>query len=215
MKKISFEQARKWHDIEQNTEHWLDMRMGRVGGSAAGKFMANYGKAFGKPAHDAALKIALERVTGVRAEQSYSNDHMERGHAQEPIARQLYEETTFSEVSNGGFYECGDLIGVSPDGRVQGGLIEIKSVIGSVHFDTIKRNSFDPKYKWQLFLNMGCSGLPWIDYVEYCAEFPVGKQLFIQRLYNTDYEEDMAKIITRLNEFNCLICDKIKLIEAI
>lgn len=215
MQQISFSQERKWHDIEQNTDLWLDKRMGRVGGSSGGKVMANFGKAFGKPAHDAALKIALERITGVRIDQSYSNEHMERGHEQEPIARQLYEETTFSEVGNGGFYECGDLIGVSPDGRVPGGLIEIKSVIGSVHFDTIKRGAFDPKYKWQLLINMGCSGLPWIDYVEYCAEFPVGKKLFIQRVNAEDHAEDMEKIIIRLNEFNGLINDKINLIESI
>ena len=215
MEQISFGQERKWHDIEQNTDAWLDLRMGRVGGSAIGKVMANYGKAFGKPAHDVALKIALERITGTRVDQSYTNDHMERGHEQEPIARQLYEETTFTEVGNGGFFECGELIGVSPDGISNVGLIEIKSVIGSVHFETVKRGAFDPKYKWQMLLGMGGSGLPWIDYVEYCSEFPEGKKLFIQRLNIGDYSEDMIKITMRLNEFNGLIDDKIKLIESL
>lgn len=215
MSKISFGQEKKWHDVEQNTDAWLDMRMGRVGGSMIGKIMANFGKAFGPPAHDAALKIALERITGSREEQSFINSHMERGHEQEPVARALYEDTTFTKVTNGGFYECGDLIGVSPDGRLPGGLIEIKSVIAKVHYATVKRGAYDPSYKSQMLLALGCTGLPWIDFIEYCSEFPEGKRLFIQRLHADEYADEIENIIIRLNEFVFLIDEKIKLIESL
>jgi hypothetical protein len=207
----------KWHDVEQSEDsEWMDLRMGKVGGSSIGKVMANYGKAFGNPAHDVALKIALEKITGIRQEGGYSNSDMERGHEQEPIARMLYEEQTFCNVTNGGFYDASEYEGISPDGRVlDSGLIEIKSVIATRHWPTIKRGSFNPSYKWQLLFNLKCSCRDWIDYVEYCSEFPKGKQLFIQRIHFSESLDMFQMIDNRMNEFIDLIDDKIKKINSL
>ncbi|MDP0919443.1 hypothetical protein Q6272_30795, partial [Klebsiella pneumoniae] len=76
---------RQWHDVEQNTEVWQQLRTGKVTASNAGCFMANGDAAFGEPAKKYALQIALEIATGRKAEFSFSNDHTERGHEQEPI----------------------------------------------------------------------------------------------------------------------------------
>jgi len=207
-----------WVDIQQNTDEWLDMRMGKIGGSAIGKVMANYGKAFGDPAHREALRIALEKITGIRNEQKWSNDDLLRGHEQEPLVRSLYQEKYFCEVSNGGYFVFDEYTGVSPDGLIyDDGIIEIKSVIGPTFFDTIKRNSYDPKYKWQLWFNLMVSGREWIDYVEGCLEFPPGKQLFVQRLTvsDSDCSEMFDMIKNRLFEFKKLIKDKIEIIGNI
>ena len=107
-----------WHDVDQNSDEWMALRVGRVGGSSIGKIMANYGKAFGQPAQDLAVRIALEQTTGVKSVGGFSNSHTERGHEQEPVARMLYEEWTFSDVALGGYCAIGDDIGVSPDGLV-------------------------------------------------------------------------------------------------
>lgn len=63
--------------------------------------MANNGKAFGEPAKRYAQKIALERVTGKREEESYTNENMQRGNDLEPLARVLYSQETMSDVDNG------------------------------------------------------------------------------------------------------------------
>ena len=195
-----------WVDVEQNTDEWLDMRIAKVTGSAVGKIMANYGKAFGEPAKKAAVTIARELVTGKRSLiDGYSNAHMERGHEQEPIARALYEDLTFCNVTNGGFYDNG-LTGCSPDGLVNNdGLIEIKSVIDTTHFATMQRNSFDPAYKWQLYFNLKESGREWIDFVSYCADFPEKTQLFTHRIHASLSDEMFTKIEVRLLEFETLI----------
>ena len=104
----------KWYDVEQNSPEWELLKLGKPSSSGYGIFMPNYGKAFGEPAQRYALKIALERVTGRKAEHSFTNDHMERGHEQEPVARMLYEEMFFCEVQNGGFFDFGDY-GDSPE----------------------------------------------------------------------------------------------------
>ena len=82
-------------NCEQNTDEWFELRLGKVTGSSIAKIMANYGKAFGNPAKDLAVDLAVEQLTGKRKENNYSNSHMARGHEEEPIARALYEDKFF------------------------------------------------------------------------------------------------------------------------
>jgi hypothetical protein len=186
-----------FHDIQQNTPVWDDLRMGKATSSRFGTFMANDGKAFGEPARRYALQIALERITGKKAEFSFSNDDTDRGHAQEPIARMLYEEETFTDVTNGGFFDCGEY-GDSPDGLVRNdGVVEIKSVIASTHFATIERNSFDPAYRWQLVGHLDCTGRDWVDFVSYCSDFPEDSQLFIHRVTKADFADEIQRLQAR------------------
>jgi hypothetical protein len=196
-----------WVNIQQNTDEWLSLRAGKVGGSSIGKIMANYGKPFGDPAKRLAINLAIEQLTGEPILSSFSNGHTDRGHEQEPIARALYEEEYFCDVSNGGFYDNGS-IGISPDGLVYDeGIIEIKSVIASVQFDTIKRDKIDPKYKWQCILNLWQSGREWIDYVSFCAEFPEGKRLFVKRLTWQESVNEYRMVHVRLGQFFKLVED--------
>jgi len=196
----------QFHDIEQNTDEWLDMRVGKVTGSAVKVLMANYGKAFGEPAKKKAVSIARELITGKRSlADNFSNDHTERGHAQEPIARGLYELQTFNDVTNGGFFDCGALA-CSPDGLVDSdGVIEIKSVIDHVHYATIKRGGIDPAYKWQVYFNLMTTERDWIDFISYCADFPEETQLYIHRVWRKDSGEFFSMINTRLIEFFNLV----------
>lgn len=190
-----------FHNVEQNSPEWDALRLGKATASNFGCFMANDGKAFGEPAKKYALKIALERARGSKAEFSFSNEHMERGHEQEPMARQLYEETHFVDVTNGGFFDCGEY-GDSPDGLIgTDGGIEIKSVIESTHYATRQRGSFDPAYKWQLIGHLDCSGREWFDFVSYCSDYPEDKQLFTFRLWRDEYKDEIERLRTRRAEF--------------
>jgi len=192
----------QFHNVDQNEDDWWQLRLGRLTGSAVGKVMANYGKAFGDPAKKLIITKARERVTGKVSEMdSFSNEHTERGHRQEPIARALYEEFTFSEVTNGGFFSDGDL-GCSPDGLVEDtGLIEIKSVLDHVHYSNIKRGGIDPVYKWQMCFNLMVTQREWLDFVSYCADFPEQTQLYVFRIYRTDMDNIFAEMRNRINQF--------------
>lgn len=197
-----------FHQVEQNSDEWFALRCGRVGGSSIGKVMANFGKAFGQPARDLAVRLALEQVTGEKTESGYTNGHMERGHEQEPVARALYEERNFCEVQGGGYFSYFSDEGVSPDGLVYGnGIIEIKSVIETTHFATIKRNSFDPAYSWQIYNELRITGREWIDFVSFCATFPEGKRLFVHRVHAVDCTDKFKMIDDRMAEFRPLVED--------
>lgn len=201
-------------DIQQNTDEWLELRNGKVTGSAIAKIMANYNKAFGEPAKKFAVDIAVARITGKLARSdNYTNAHMERGHEQEPLARELYELNTFSDVTNGGFFDNGNN-GCSPDGLVgDNGVIEIKSVIPSVHYKRIEKGGFDTSYRWQLMFNLKETDRDWIDFVSYCHDFPKEKRLYTCRVNKADCEADFEMMKIRLDEFESLIAkitDKIK-----
>ena len=119
----------------------------------------------------------------------------------------MYEDENFVTVTNGGFFDCG-LYGDSPDGLVgDNGVIEIKSVIASTHYATLKRGSFDPAYRWQLAGHLDCTGREWVDFVSYCSEFPENKQLLIFRLTRQDMQHEIARLRERREEFLILVDD--------
>lgn len=196
-----------WHDVEQNGEEWDALRLGKATASNFGLIMANDGKAFGEPARRYALQLALEQIKGCKSEFGFSNDHMERGHEQEPIARMLYEEMNFADVDNGGFFDH-ETYGDSPDGLVgQDGLVEIKSVIAATHYSTLTRGSFDPAYRWQLVGHLDCSGRDWVDFISYCSDFPDGKQLIVYRLTAAECETEIVRLRARRKDFLELVAD--------
>ena len=209
-----------FHNVEQNTDEWLDLRAGLINSSSLSCIMANYGKAFGDPAKEYAADIAATQLAGKRFPyHGFKGKHMERGHEQEPFARRAYELEEFATVSEGGFFENG-IIGSSPDGLVDDdGAIEIKSVIPKVQFKTLKRGSFDPAYRWQLSCNLKMTERDWIDYVSYCHDFVgtglEGKSLFIFRLERDSekVQKDFEMIDLRVSEFLDLIEESKKILR--
>lgn len=204
-----------FHDVEQNTDEWLELRVGKLTGSGYSKIMANYGKAFGDPAKKLAIDIAVEQVTGkMSVNESFSNHHTERGHEQEPFARALYEDMYFVDVDNGGFFDCGKT-GCSPDGLVgDDGLIEIKSVVRSTHYANMKRGSVDPSYKWQVLSNLMKTEREWIDFVSYCADFPERTRLFVHRVYAADCDGDFEMMQKRESQFFQLVGEMKQMIQG-
>jgi hypothetical protein len=203
-----------FHDIEQNTDLWLDLRVGKITSSNLGCIMANFGKSFGEPAKKYAINIAMEQITKRRAAiGSYSNSDMERGHDDEPIAREVYQDRFFCDVTNGGFYEIGDY-GCSPDGHVgHNGLIEIKSAAVNVHFERILKKSCDSTtYQWQMIGNLKAAEKEYIDFVSYCQDFHDDGKLFVIRNHAESFIQEYKMIDERLEQFRELIAESKKTI---
>ena len=193
--------AFKFLNVEQNTPEWFDLRAGKLTSSKLGTIMANYPNAFGAPAKKYAVNLALEKINKTPISSEYNNSHMERGHEQEPLARELYEDEHFCTVDNGGFFYTNE-IGCSPDGLVgNDGVIEIKSVVPSVHFMNVKRGGFDPAYKWQVIGNLLFTGRQWIDFISFSLPYPRDKQLYTYRVHLNDVEQEIKQITIRINQF--------------
>jgi len=196
-------------NIEQNTDEWFELRRGKITASNFGTIMANYGKAFGNPAIQYAQRIAIESKTN-RSIETFKSEWMERGIELEADARELYSDLTFTDVLPGGFAQDGRF-GASSDGIAGEGLIEIKSVKYSTHFERLVKGGYDRAYQWQMRGQMWLYDKPWCDFVSYCPDFPVNKQLYIFRV-ERDQEEE-GKLIARLTEFESTVQYHINILE--
>ena len=202
---------RKFHDIEQNSDEWFDLRKEKITSSNFDKIYANYGKPFGNPAIQYAQKKALERVTKEVEPQGYKSAAMQRGTDLEPLARMVYQEETFNEVLNGGFMEFGNL-GDSNDGNVgKVGCVEFKCVIPNTHWSRLLKGGYDTSYKMQIQGHLYIGDKEWCDFVQYCPEFPSHKQLYIKRVYKD--ETLQTQLIERLEQFEIKIQEFVKIIE--
>jgi hypothetical protein len=212
----------KFHDVEQNTEEWFQLRCGKITGSAVSDIMVNCKKLedcnkpkWGEGAKKYALKLALERITGKYIPSSYSNASMEKGHEMEPIARDLYEKETFNVVTNGGFYDNEDNnCACSPDGVFGSGRLEIKNEAYHLFFMTKKMDRAATNKRWQIPFNLKYSDGEWIDYAGYCESYPEDKQLFIKPFTLDDCVDDFKMLDARIEYFEMLIEYNIKIING-
>jgi putative phage-type endonuclease len=200
---------RKFHEIEQSTDEWLELRTGFITSSNFSTIMANYGKAFGNPAVQYAQRVAIESKTK-RCIETYSNQWMDRGVELEDDARQMYSDLNFADVLPGGFMQYGHF-GSSSDGLTDDGMIEIKCPKYSTHFNTIVKGGYDESYQWQIRGQMWIYNRPWCDFVSYCPDFPLDKQLYVYRVERDKELEE--KLVGRLNEFVTVVNSYIKHLE--
>ena len=174
----------KFYDIDQNSEEWDGLRLGKFTASTfSDLFMdrktAGYQKAI--------IKVAFERVTG-ESEESYSNKWMQRGHEKEPFARDNYQILTFNQLENGGFYEYDDFTGASPDAKIAGehGGCEFKCPSFQIYNEYLETKKLPKNYFWQIIGQLLCTGWEFIDYMPYSS--PKLKQILIriEREHNKD-----------------------------
>lgn len=183
----------KHYDIEQNTEEWALLRMGRFTASTfSDLFMAKTTAGY----KNAIIKIAFERVTG-ECEESYSNKWMQRGHEKEPFAVENYEQFSFNDTEPAGFYEFNEWIGASPDRKIvnQNGGIEIKCPSFQIYNEYLETQKLPKNYFWQVHGQLLCTGWDFIDYMPYSS--PMLKQILIR--VERD-EEIIERLKTQLNE---------------
>ena len=160
----------KYYDIEQNTEEWLSLRLGKFTASTFSdlfmkKETAGYRKAI--------RKVAFEKLTGESPE-SFRNEWMDRGHELEPMAKEAYELLTFNTVQNGGFFELDEWTGASPDGLIgEDGILEIKSPAYSTMIDCILTNRLPSEYVYQGQGQLFVTGRQWCDFVSYHQKLPL------------------------------------------
>lgn len=194
-----------WHDVDQNSENWDELRRGKFTASTfsdlfADKKTATYQKSI--------IKVAYEIVTG-ESEESYSNKWMQRGHEKEPFAVENYEMLTFNETEPAGFYEYSNFIGASPDRKIIGknGGCEFKCPSFQVYNEYLETKKIPKSYFWQIHGQLLCTGWDYIDYMPFSS--PKLKQILIR------VERDEVTIKTLLNALNDAISDVNKLIQII
>lgn len=176
--------------IEQGSEAWLQLRLGKITASRITDVIAQVksGEAAGRENYR--IELVCERLTGKPTE-GFTNAHMERGTELEPFARAWYEVERNEFVKQVPFVDHPSIknAGASPDGIIGEGLIEIKCPMAKTHIKYLLEDRVPAKYMPQMAWQMACTHSKWVDFISYCPEMPKDMQLFIKR-----YERDDAYI---------------------
>ena len=118
-----------YHDVDQNTDAWRQLRLGIPTSSAFDKILTPKKLERSKQADAYMYRLLAEWVAGTPLyEEDYQNRHMERGQAYQDQAVAAYEGLQEVETSPGGFWTIDSgMAGCSPD-RMAGaeGILEIK-----------------------------------------------------------------------------------------
>ena len=140
---------------EQRSEEWHAQRLGKFTASRFGDLMTNGRKkdeVLGQTAISYIYEKAAELLTGQRTE--IFGKALDWGNEYEPICKSYYSEFRGVTVEEIGFTLINDYSGASPDGMVDGELIEIKCPYNTAnHLKTAFEGYIDPKYMWQM---QGC-----------------------------------------------------------
>lgn len=170
-------------ECEQNSEAWYAARLGVPSASCFADILA---KGEGKTRRKYLLKLAGEILTGEQAE-SYSNVHMERGHAMEAEARNKYQFQTDADLSPVGFMKRGRA-GCSPDRLIDArGVLEIKTKLPHLQLEVLEAGKLPPEHKAQVQGQLWVSGRDFCDFVSYWPRLP---------LFCTRVDRDEAYIAT-------------------
>jgi len=183
------------HDIDQNSEEWDALRLGKFTASTfSDLFMAKTTKGY----QNAIIKVAYERVTGEN-EESYSNKWMQRGHEKEPFAVENYELFSFNTCEPAGFYEYDEFTGASPDRKIVGmnGGCEFKCPSFQMYDEYLRTGKLPKDYYWQIIGQLLCTGWDFIDYMPYSS--PRLKQILI-RIERAEYEGAIDQLKAKLAE---------------
>jgi putative phage-type endonuclease len=190
--------------VEQGTEEWLKIRLGKVTASGVADVLAKTKSGASASRVNYLIKLALQRTTGV-IEDGFTNDAMQWGIDNEAQARVAYEVTSGNFVDQVGFVEHSSIawFGCSPDGLVgNNGLVEIKCPNSATHWSYIKADAPPTKYHIQMQAQMACTNREWCDFVSFDPRMPDRSKLFIKRVMRSnDFIADMEKEIKEfLNE---------------
>ena len=204
-------------ELEQRTDEWFKMHLGKFSASNDFSTLAN-GVKFKDPTKtelkknpeakpvlkysDAFLGLcwekAAERITGRFADKKqkgFTNFHMDRGIEMEDEARLALELETGLEFQEVGLVEIDDYTVFSPDGIIYSEMIkkivcglELKCKDNKGHLICLSEGS--KTHKWQVGGSLVLSNAEKWIFSSYNPHFPLNKRLFIQDILP---DEDIRK----------------------
>jgi len=190
-----------YEELEQGSSEWLEARRGIVTASEVGKLVTPTLKiADNKTSRGLIERLAAERISG-RIDNHYMSRDMERGHLDEPFAREAYEQHMSVEVQQVGFMTRefdGFTLGYSPDGLVgEPGSIEIKSRKQQLQVMHVLEPDVPHDHMAQMQAGMLVADRAWCDYISYSG----GLHLSIQRIFADDNWQKQILEAVRRAEF--------------
>lgn len=202
-------------NIEQGTQEWKDIRLGRITASRMSDVMTN-GRSGGisKTSESYMVELISEKLTG-KQKDFFENDAMKWGTATEPEAREVYSvRNGFVDVEEVAFIVHDEFIGVSPDGLVGDcGLLEIKAPTTQTQIKRALSKDYSSDYKAQIQAQLWVSGREWCDFVSYDPRINVSASFLQQRVFRD--EEYIQEMKSKCDEFVTEMNNRMKLLGVL
>lgn len=176
------------HNVQQGTSEWLALRVGKVTGT-------NLSKVLGSKWREYAYVVASEIITGKRKEGSFKSFAMDNGTALEPFARAATEECMGYSITEVGFIqpERFPRFGMSPDGLVPRGAVEIKCPEPQTHIRYLIENKLPAEYEDQILSAFVCGDeITFVDFVSFCPTVRTAP-FFIKRIQRDEKQIAIAR----------------------
>jgi hypothetical protein len=179
---------------QQSGPEWLALRRGLV---TASKMATVLAKGEGKTRRRYVMELAAERCGAAPAE-SYSNNHMERGHLFEADARNEYAFLRDIDVAEVGFIKNGETeTGCSPDGLLgTRGLLEIKTKLPHLQMEALLAGVIPAEHVAQVQAQMWIAEREFVDFVSY---WPGLRPLIVTAHRDERYINDLVKAVAVFN----------------
>lgn len=174
--------AEYFHDIEQNSPEWDELRRGLVTSSELKTVLSQgRGRQPSVTRRKYMLNIIADRL-GAAPSDRYTNHQMERGHLMEQEAVDAYAFLRDQEPALIGFVRNGEC-GASPDRLIGGnGLLEIKTKDRHRQLECLLSGKVPTEHDAQLQGQLWICEREWVDFVSYWP----GLDLFVCRVHRDE-----------------------------
>ncbi len=195
------------HLVEQRSDEWRALRLGRLNGSQAASMLATIKSGEAASRRNLRTQLVLERVTGKPQESTFLSSAMQQGMDREPDALAAYESQAGAMISRVGYVASAScMAGFSPDGIVNDGegIVECKAPLAATHLAYLQSSEPPSDYARQILHGLWISGAEWCDYVSYNADFPEALRLKVLRVRRDelavrDYESAALKFLAEVD----------------
>lgn len=187
--------------MEQGSDEWLELRIGKVTASKFKDVMTNgRGDKPSATAKTYMIKLVSEILRG-EPMPFFENEAMRWGTETEPQARAMYELKNDVDVKEVAFVELNEFVGVSPDGLVgDDGLLEIKCPNTETQIKRFIDGVGLPKdYEAQVQGQLWVTGREWCDFVSFDPRIDVEASYIQTRVYRD--EEYITKLERKVSIF--------------
>jgi len=159
------------HNVEQRTQEWLDLRLGKITSTT-------FKKVVGKDWKKYIYSLIADEALGYAEENDFLSPAMEWGLSNEPFAAEEYEKQTGFQLLSAGFIQPDTIpyIGLSPDRYYMDGEriigIEFKCPDTKKHIEIIHTNTIPSEWENQVhFWFLMDENIVQVDFVSFDPRF--------------------------------------------
>lgn len=192
-----------YRDVEQGTQEWLDMRVGKLTASKVHDATAKQKNKKYYKARETYMRDNIVEILTGKSVDSFTSHAMKWGIEHEPQACAAYEFIKDLEVEHIAFadHPMVERAGASPDGLVgDDGLIEIKCPNTATHIDYRLTRVVPDNYFAQMQWQMACLEREWCDFVSFDPRLPEHLKTLIIRVPRD--EAFIQELTTEAIKFN-------------